>query len=153
MFKIDLLQGQAVPMKSKPEGIAITAVTFAVPVIVAIVMFGVYLRNSAAMSVHERQIVNYQAKIDKLADAVEVQKAFEKEKSTINSSLTEVKSAIGRHMQWSPILVALVENMPDSVVLTNLEVKQHFARRKMPQKDDPQKMVDVSVPVRTLKMK
>lgn len=46
----------------------------------------------------------------------------------------------------------LVKNMPDSLVLKELEVKRRSTKKKVPQKDNPQTMVDVSVPVETLHM-
>ena len=150
MFTIDLLKGQCIPAKSRPEGIAIAAATFAVPIIIAIVMFGFYLSNIINISVQKQEIVKYEKRIDKLSDSIEMQKLFEKEKNVISSCLTEVSSSIAKHAQWSPILMTLVENMPDSVVLTSLEVKQRSVRRKVPQKDDPKKMINISVPVRTL---
>ncbi|MHC4570931.1 MAG: hypothetical protein ACYS0C_02485 [Planctomycetota bacterium] len=152
MFTIDLLKGQGVPIKSRPEGIAVTAVTFAVPVIIAIVMFGFYLSNRIVISVQKQRIVSCQANIDKLSDAAELKESFEREKKSINSCLSEVASALGRHPQWSDILVTLVENMPDSMVLTRLEAKEHSVKRKVPKKDDPGKTVDISVPARTLQM-
>jgi len=152
MFTIDLLKGESIPIKSKPEGIAAATATFAVPVIVAIVMFGFYLINSIAISIQKQEIVNYETKTNELSDAVELQKSFEKEENVINSSLSEVSSSIGRHTQWSPVLVTLAENMPDSMVLTNLEVEQRFVRSKVPKKDDPQTMVNINVPVRTLRL-
>jgi hypothetical protein len=42
--------------------------------------------------------------------------------------------------------------MPGSVVLTDLEVRQHFIKREVPQKDNPKRMIDIDVPVRTLRM-
>ncbi len=42
--------------------------------------------------------------------------------------------------------------MPDSVVLTDLEVKLGSVKRKVPKKDDPKIMIDISVPVRTLQI-
>jgi len=152
MFTIDLLKGQCIPIKSRPESVAVAAVTFAVPVIIAIVMFGFYLSNRVVISVQKQRIVNYEANIDKLSDATELQKSFEQEKKAIGSCLSEVSSAIGRHTQWSPILVTMVKNMPDSMLLTKLEVKEHSVRRKVPKRNDPGKMVDISVPVRTLQM-
>lgn len=152
MFTIDLLKGQAVPTKSTPGSITAAAAAVAVPVIIAIALFGFYLRNRIVISIHGQTIANYQAKISELSDAVELQKSFEKEKSAYSDCLSEVTSSLGRHTQWSPVLVTLVENMPDSVVLTKLDVKQHSIKRKVPQKDDPTKMVSISVPVRTLQM-
>ena len=150
MFTIDLLKGKAVPPKSRPEGIAIAAITFAVPVIIAIVMFSFYLSNIINISIQKREVVRYKKKIDQLSDALKMQKSFEKEKNVISSCLTEASSSITRHTQWSPVLMTLVENIPDSVVLTSLEVKQRSVKRKVPKKDDPKKMTNISVPVRTL---
>ncbi len=152
MFTIDLLKGQGIPIKSRPENIAVGAVTFAVPVIVAIVMFGFYLSDRVVISVQRQGIVNYESNIGKLSEAAELQKSFEREKNAISGCLSDVSSAIGKHTQWSDILVVLVKNMPDSMVLTRLEAKERSVRRKVPQKGDPGKMVSISVPVRTLQM-
>jgi Tfp pilus assembly protein PilN len=153
MFTIDLLKGQGIPAKSRPEGIAIAAATLAVPVIIAIVMFGLYLRNKIIISVQKQAIANYETKIGGLSDAVELQKSFENEKNAISGCLSEASASLGRHTQWSPVLATLVKNMPDSVVMTDLEVKQSSVKRKVPKKDDPEKMIDISVPVRTLRIK
>ena len=152
MFTIDLLKGQGIPIRNRPENVAVAVVTFAVPVIVVIVMFGFYLRSKIVISIQEQGIVNYETRIDKLSDAVELQKSFEKEKSEINNCMSEISSSIGRHTQWSPVLTTLVTDMPGSVMLTQLLVKQHSVRRKVPQKDNPKVMTDISVPVRTLQM-
>ena len=152
LFTIDLLKGQGIPIKSRPDSIAVAAVIFAVPLIIAIVMFGYYLHTRIVISIQKQRIINYEAKIDELSDAVQLQKSFEKEKSAINSCLSEVSYSIGRHTQWSPVLVVLTENMPGSVLLTALEVKQHSLKRKVPTKDDSKKMVNVTVPARTLNM-
>ena len=152
MFTIDLLKGQGVPIKSSPGNIAVAAAAVSVPVIIAIVMFGFYLRNRITISIQKHTMANYEMKIAELSDAIELQKSFEEEKSAYSSCLSEVSSSLGRYTQWSPVLVTLVKNMPDSVVLTGLGVKQRSIRRKVRQKDDPKKMVNISVPVRTLQM-
>jgi len=152
MFTIDLLKGQGVPAKSRPEGIVIASVTLAVPIIVAIVLFGFYLRNSIIIPIQRQDIANYEAKISKLSNAITLQKSLEKEQSIIGSCISEVKSSIGRHTQWSPVLATFVENMPDTVIMTTLDIKQTYIKSKVPQKDDPQKKVDISIPVRTLHM-
>ena len=152
MFKIDLLKGQGVPMKSSPGGIAIAAVTIAVPLYVFIITFGFYVNDKTYMSVKEQEIARCQSVIDKLSDAVELQESLEKEKTAYGARLLEVKSSINRYIQWSPVLVTLVENMPNSVMLTGLEVKQHSVRKKVPKKDNPQEMIDQNVPVRILRM-
>ena len=152
MFTIDLLKGQGIPVRSRPEGIVITVVSFAVPIIIAIVMLGFYLSNRIIISVQKQELANYEESIGKLSAAVKLQESFEKEKSMISNCLLEISASINRHTQWSPILVTLAQTMPDSLVLTKLEVKQTSIRKKVPQKNDPKKMVDISVPVKTVKM-
>ncbi len=152
MFTIDLLKGQGVPMKSSPGGIAIAAATVAVPFIVAIIMFGFYLNDKTAASLKKQEVARCQAEIDKLSGAVELHESLEKEKIVYGDCLLEVKSSISRYIQWSPVLVTLVENMPNSVVLTALEVREDSVRKKVPKKDNPQEMIEANVPVKILRM-
>ncbi|MFA5252409.1 MAG: hypothetical protein WC454_07480 [Phycisphaerae bacterium] len=152
MFTIDLLKGQGAPVRSGPWGLVITAVAFAVPIFVALIMLGFYLGDRIVISSKKQAIVNCEKYIDKLSDAVKLQESFEKEKNNINNCLAEAFSSAERHTQWSPILATVVESMPDSMVLTRLEVKQRSASKKVPQQDDPNTMIDVSVPASTLQM-
>ena len=152
MFTIDLLKGQNVPVKSSSGGIAIVVATVVVPLTVEIIMFGSYLNNKLVVSRNEREITRCQAEIGELSDAVEMQASLEKQKTTYGNYLSEVKSSINRYTQWSPVLVTLVENMPDSLMLTRLEVKQHTVRKKVPKRDNPEEMIQKNVPVRTLRI-
>jgi len=152
MFTIDLLKGKGIPAKIGPEGVAVAVVALAVPLIIALVMLGGFLRNRIVISIQTDAIANYDAKIIQLADAVQLQKSFENEKNAVNNSLAEVASNIGEHIQWSPVLVTLVENMPGPVFLTKLDVKQNSVKVKMPQKDDPKKTIETQVPAKTLQM-
>jgi len=153
MFSIDLLNGQAIPLKSKPGGLAIMVVTAVIPVIFAMGMFSFYLHNNVAASVEAKEIARYEKEIDKLSDAVEMQESLKKEKASYIDCLAEVKSSLADHTQWSPVLTVIIETMPDSVVLTSLEVENDSVKKKVPKKSDPKKMVEISVPVRTLRLK
>jgi Tfp pilus assembly protein PilN len=152
MFTIDLLNGQAIPLKSKPGSLAIIAVTVVIPVAVAMGMISFYMQNKIVVSMKKQEINRSQAKIDKLSDAVELQKALEQKKIAYCGYLSEVKSSIKRHTQWSPVLTTLIENIPDSVVLTSLAVNQSSVKRKAPQKDAPDQMVEIDVPVKILRL-
>lgn len=152
MFTIDLLKGQGVPAKSRPRNIAIGTAAVVVPIIIATAMFGFYFRNKVTISIKKNAITNFKTKIAGMSDVIEYQKSFEEQKTIYNNCLSEVSSNLDRHVQWSPVLVTLVKNMPESVVLTSLDVKQRSTRIKVPQKDDPKKMVEASVPVRSLQM-
>jgi hypothetical protein len=146
IFRIDLLRGEGIPTKRGLRGLAIASVTFVVPVIIALVMLDGYLHNRIIMSIQKREMANYEKKIYELSDVVELYKSFEKEKDIINNCLLEVSSSIGRHTQWSPILATVVKNMPDSVALTGLEVKQYFVTRKSAE------VTNITIPVKQLQM-
>jgi hypothetical protein len=152
MFTIDLLKGRGIPVKSGPWGVVIAAATFAVPVFVIIVMLGFYISNRIVIKVAKQEIVSCEKSIEILSDAVKLQESLENQRNNINNCLSEALSSVGKHTQWSPILATVVENMPDSMVLTRLEVQRRSVSKKVPQKDDPGKMIDVSVPASTLKM-
>jgi len=152
MFTIDLLKGQAIPLKSRPGSFAIIVMSVAIPITIAAGMLVFYQRNKINLSMKEKEIVKYQTEIDKMSDAVELQKALEKKKISYSSCLSEVKSSIKRHTQWSPVLTTLMENIPDSVVLNSLEVEHDTVKKKAPKEDNPTKMVDIDVLVKKLRL-
>lgn len=152
MFTIDLLRGQGIPIKSRPWGAAIAAGVFGGPVLVAMAMFGFYLSNRIIIKVTNQEIAGYEKLIRTLSDAVVQQKSLEAEKDNINNCLSEALSSLDRHTQWSPILATVVKNMPNTVVLTNLVMRQSSVNKKIPKKGNPKKMIDVSVPVSTLQL-
>ena len=153
MFTIDLLKGEHLPVKTKPQGIAIFVATFAVPVLVAIFMAGYYIRNEVIISIRKQTITALESQTGRLADSIKLKASYEKEMSDVNACLADVAQSIHKHIQWTPVLITLVENLPDSVVLTNLEVREQSIRRKVAAKDGSNKKIDTSVPVKTLKMR
>lgn len=150
MFTIDLLNGQGIPPKTRPGGVAIVAITAAVPVLLAVGMVGLYQNNKVALSLMERDIARGQAKIDTFSDALEQREALKEEKNAYGTCLSEVSASLKKHTQWSPILTTVIENMPDSVVLTSLEVKRNSVTKEVPSKDDPGKKEEIEVPARVL---
>lgn len=152
MFTIDLLKGEGLPAKGRAQSMAVAAMASAVPAVIAIAMCGFYLQNRISISIREGEIAAYKEKTDKLSDAVAKQKALEQNKTAYGACLAEVNTAVERYTQWSPILATVVGNMPESVVLTALEVKERTVKRKVTKKDDPETTTEVSVLVPTLQM-
>jgi len=160
MFTIDLLKGQGRPVRTRPKGIAIFVATFVVPILVAILMASYYYSNKVVISIHKQNISNFNAQIERLADALKIKESWQRDKINLNSCLSDVASSIKTHTQWSPILVSLVQNLPDSAVLNGLEVKQTSIIKKptvsvsaIAGKDNKDKTADTSVTVRTLRMR
>ncbi len=157
MFTIDLLKGQGLPVRTRPKGIAIFVATCVVPVLVAILMASYYYKNKVVISISKQNIANYTTQIERLAETFKLKESWEKDKSNLSNCLSDVASSIGTHTQWSPIIVSLVQNLPNSVVLNGLEVKQALIKKKaaaggsaIAEKDNKD---DTSVIVRTLRMR
>lgn len=152
MFTIDLLNGQGLPLKTKPGGVVIVAITAVLPILLAIGTIGFYLHNNVILSLKEREIVKSEAMIDKFSDAMEHREALMREKITYDSCLSEISSSVKNYTQWSPILTTVVENMPESVVLTSFEVERKSVKKKIPDKDDPKNKKEIEVPYRELRL-
>jgi Tfp pilus assembly protein PilN len=152
MFTIDLLKGEGRPVRTKPQGVAIFVATFAVPMLAAFVMAGYYTRNNVVISVQKQNISSLDVQIKRLSEALKFKEIGEKEKASITNCLTEVASAINRHTQWSPTLMTLLENLPDSVVVSSLDVRRSLIKRKASE-DAAGRKIDPSVAVRTLRIK
>ncbi len=150
IFKIDLLKGEGIPPKSGPTGIVIAAVTAFVPVIIAMTLLGQHFHNKVTMKIKQQDIIKLESKTEKLSDAVEIQKSLEREKAFYNACLVDVKKSIEKYTQWSPALMTIVENMPPSVVLTDLVVEQDSVEKDVPKKDDPSKTLPMKVLVTKL---
>jgi len=152
MYKIDLLKGQGIPHKSRPEPIAAATLTVAIPVIVSIIIFTIYYANNINISNTKRQISQYQKELSsgKLADVSNKRMLIEQEITTLSQSLSEVSSAIGGQMQWTALLEAVVNEMPATIILRSADVKKDSKKVKVAKADEKNKMVDTLVPIRIL---
>ena len=152
MFTIDLLNGQGLPLKTKPGGVVIVAVTAILPVLLAIGTVGIYLHNGIVLSTKEREIVKSKEMIDKFSDALEQREALMKEKIIYDGCLSEISSSIKNYTQWSPILTTVIKNMPESIALTSLEVERKSVKKQVPDKDNPKQRKQIEVLYRILRL-
>ena len=81
MLTIDLLKGQGLPIKSRPEGIAIVGITVVVPLAIMAIMITSYLGNRIVISAHAQEAARYKTRADKWSDEIELHKSFEREKN------------------------------------------------------------------------
>ncbi len=159
MFTIDLLKGQGRPIRTRPKGIAIFVATFVVPMLVAILMASYYYNNKVVISINKQNIANYTTQIGRLADTLKLKESWDRDKANLSNCLSDVANSVKTHTQWSPILVSLVQNLPDSAILNSLEVRQTSIKKAaaggsaIAGKDNKDKTGDVSITVRTLKMR
>jgi len=150
MHTIDLLRGEGIPAKTTLGSVLIVVVIAAVPVLAAAAMADHYLQNRETIAIQQQAITKDQATIEEFADAVASQKSVEQKQGITNTKLSEVASCLGGYIQWSPVLVNLVENMPAEMVMSKLSVESKVEKIRVPKKDNPNQEINVSVTKRTL---
>ncbi len=91
MFTIDLLKGEGIPARSRPEGIVTIAIAIIVPVAIAIAMLGIYFSNRVVINVQKREISNYDQKIAGLSDAMKMHRFYKQQKSTIKQRISRIR--------------------------------------------------------------
>ncbi len=154
MFTIDLLKGQGIPAKSRPEGIAAAVITIAVPVVAAAIMFGCFFVNKVRISFGKNEIARLEKKFEEsdLNEAIKKHKTLEQEVQHLSAGLSEVAGVINGQAQWSPVLEAVIKNMPYTIVLKAADVKKDSKKIKKPKADGDEKgvMIEETVPIRIL---
>jgi len=150
MFTIDLLKGQGIPMRVTLQAVLVVAVAALLPVIVGIATFMYYTGSTIKLSVQQQQLAAYRAKISKLSDDVAHKEAVESRISDNRGCLDEVGSLVAGHYQWSPILAMLAKHMPESLVLTTLEVKDRSVKKEIQDPKNPNMTKEILVPAKTL---
>jgi len=124
MFTVDLLKGQAVPLKTSTTGIGIVAAGVVVPFIVLIIIVGIFFNNRVVIPIMEHEMVVCAQKMQTLSESVKIQQNFDKEIISINASIPEAAVAVRKFTAWSPIIRTIAENMPGAMVLNKLDGKQ-----------------------------
>ena len=152
MFTIDLLKGQGIPIKSRPGGAALLAVTIAVPVIAIIMMLGNYGRERVMLSTYMWTLSNTKAKIADLVNSVQLQEKTLREIDSIKASFVEVADAIQQQIQWSEILETIADNMPDTIIMEEIIAHPEDIKIEVVDRNNPEKTSDISVPQRILRM-
>ncbi|MEN6387186.1 MAG: hypothetical protein ABFD79_18560 [Phycisphaerales bacterium] len=151
MLTIDLLKGQGIPERSNPDKIALTAITIVVPFFIGLTLLNIYSKNSVLLSIQRQNIENCEKGMNKLSEAQNLLNRSEKEKKYRDDCLAEVAKTINKSYQWTPALIEIVKLLPDSVVLSGVDVKQGTIKKTVPSKQGGSD-IEVTIPVTKLKI-
>jgi len=150
MHTIDLLRGEGVPAKATAGTVAIVIVTVLVPLLVVAAIVDRYMHNRETILIQQQAIAHNQTTIDELAGAVAWKEAKIKEQGVVTMKLSEVASCVDGYIQWTPVLLALVENMPRDMIMSRVAAQSRVDKQRVPSDNDPNNMVNVSITKRTL---
>jgi len=141
MHTIDLLRGQGIPAKTTLGSIIMIMVMVAVPILAAAWMVDRYVQNETEIGINQAKIDNEQKTIDELADAVKFKEALLNQQKNIRIKLSEVSSCLGRYMQWSPVMITLVKNMPGGMVMNSLKADSAIERPRVAGEKNPKSII------------
>jgi len=150
MLTIDLLKGQGIPVRTRPAEASLLAIIIAVPIVFTIVMFGNYVRGGVDLRNQKRLLTTIQADIFKLTNSVKFKQDTEQHIESIGKCFVELDDTLPQQIQWSPVLQALAENIPSSLVLSSLDIKTEIVTRVVPQREDPSTQIPIQAPKRIL---
>ena len=153
MFRLDLLGGRGVPIKTKPGGVYLIAISFIVPVTLTAVVLGNYLHDRILVTTYRDDLRRENDRIEDLTPEMHQRQLLEQRKSKLNACREELADVIHWNVQWSPVLQALAEHIPESVILDKLEVTRSQEYQKVPRRYMPEKTIRIMVPKRELVIK
>jgi hypothetical protein len=145
MFTIDLLKGTGVPIKNSPGAVALKALPFVLPLVVAVYLIGSFQLNRMVIAMEQSGIDKTQDKLTEYAADIQQARQWNRATDQVRKNLAEVTRGLGRHIQWSRTLQILVEQMPESIGLKEIKLARSTTREKMTDPQDSQKQVDKMV--------
>ena len=150
MITIDLLKGQGRPARSNPTTIAVITIVFMIPLVCGLAMATHYVQNSGSLSLQQKTIQQLDKKTAGLSEQVSFRQSTDLLMSQTKSCLLESVEALPRYNQWSPILTAIAQHLPENFVLRELVVKKKTKAVEIPKKGEPDQTINIRVPARTL---
>ena len=150
MFTIDLLKGKAVPTKAQPGGAILKSLPFVVPVLIAIAVTAHYGYAKTSMTINETVVTDIEANIKQFSADLKFHNDIKQQINEIKGTMSEVSGSIGQFSQFSNILQTLVENMPNSIFLKELELRSRHIPKNVQSKTNPDQMERVMFTQRRL---
>lgn len=100
MYKVDLLKGEGVPIRSRPGGIAFACLVIVVPMIVGSAIASIYLEQRVATSVQLQQLNRLRTAVTASSEALETKRSLQEQQTLGVQLLGDVKTALTGRTQW-----------------------------------------------------
>jgi len=152
MFTIDLLQGEGRPSKGDPGRVALTLFAICIPLVVFAGLIVYYFYTWKQVTSETKQLSHLKVQVAGLADLRNKQENLTEQVDQSSRCLQEVGEVLPRYVQWSGILQSIAQNMPETLVVRELEVKRAVIHLEVPRRDKPKKKITIGVPSRTLRV-
>ncbi len=149
MYQIDMLKGSQSPDNNLLD-ILFTGVAFVIPIALAFVISIGYFNGRASISAQNDKLGDYEFQLREMEQAKGRIDAVVSKNQRISASLADVGDVLLRHTQWTDILLAISDNLPDSLRVNKLNVLRRMVTKTVDQRYGSKKKINISVPARTL---
>lgn len=145
MLTIDLLKGTGVPIRNNPGTVALKALPFALPLMLAVYLVGSFQFNRTIIAMERSGIDKMQDKLTEHSADIQQIRQWNSATEQTQKNLAEVTRGLGRHVQWSQTIEAIVKELPESVGLKELKLSRTTTRKKVADSKDAKKQVNKTV--------
>jgi hypothetical protein len=150
MHTIDLLKGQGLPAKTTLGSVFFAVLIFVLPLLIGAGMVGFYAINKTNIEIKQGEIERLEKVITDSQPNVLKTKNLVKERDSYAARLAEVSKCVDTYLQWTPVLIAVSENMPDNMIMRSLSVANDGARSAAKRNTDPNKPLTIPIPQRKM---
>jgi len=153
MITIDLLKGKGRPARSEPITIALLTILFMIPMVCGLAMAAQFVHNKSSLAVKNESDQQLDTKIAGFSEQVAFRQSADTLMSQTNTCLLEAAQTMPRYNQWSLILVAIAQHLPENFVLRELIVKSKSKSVEISKNGEPDQKITIKVPQRTLQIR
>ena len=104
MLTIDLLKGTGVPIRNNPGTVALKALPFVLPLVLAVYLVGSFQFNRTVIAMERSGIDKMQDKLTEHSADIQQVRQWNSATEQTQKNLAEVTRGLGRHVQWSQTL-------------------------------------------------
>ena len=144
MFTIDLLKGRGKPTIKYQGTLLLYITAMVVPVIILLVFTGQYFIAKAAIPSVQSQIKSVDRQIASSKSHIDYHNKINNQITLFNDCMGELAFALNQQTIWTPIITAIVGNMPDEVIMEEMSAKSRNFTERVPSKEDPDKIISIN---------
>jgi Tfp pilus assembly protein PilN len=133
MFSIDLLKGKGLPQKRDMKKSLLRAVPILIPLLAVSVLAASYQRNSETLQDQRRTLVSNQQQIAQYTRDVMEYNTIEARIKGLEKCIKDISRALSYRIQVSDVLMELVQTLPDSIFIYEMNMNRNAVNEKIQQ--------------------
>jgi len=135
MFSIDLLKGKGLPQTFDVKTSVLKTVLILIPLLAITVFAASYQRDRAMLNNQQQTLKSNQQQIEQYTKDMAEYNRVNTQIKGMEKCLKDISKALSYRIQVSDVLVELVQSLPDSIFIYEIELDRNAQRIKDQQED------------------